>query len=114
MKTIKISEATNIQLDWLVATCANVEVEHLNDGITVCLLRKPNGKYAPSTDWSQGGPIIEREWDTLMRMLQAKNSQHGDMWTDYMLNSQSVLVVFMRCYTTSKMGDTAEVPEELT
>ena len=121
MKSIKVSEATPLQLNWLVAKCENytnsIRINRFKEWEDLGRTQLQDNEYtlwSPLTDWSQGGPIIDREWDTLMRLLQAKNSHHGDMWTEYMLNSQSVLVVFMRCLVVSKIGDTAEVPDEMT
>lgn len=51
---IKTSETTNIQLDWLVETCEGREI-NIREGY----LWIPTRSY--STDWAQGGPIIERE-----------------------------------------------------
>jgi len=42
---IKTKDAIGIQLDWLVAKCGKRSYYH----------------YTPSTNWKQGGPIIERE-----------------------------------------------------
>ena len=67
--------------------------------------------YHPSTDWSQGGPIIERE------RIELK----GDGGTDWLAshNNESVefgptpLIAAMRCLVASKLGDEIEIPEEL-
>lgn len=69
MTKIKTSELTKVTLDWAVAKCETLEVEYINDGITRCLLRVSpfTSRYSPSTDWAQGGPIIEREKISLER-----------------------------------------------
>ena len=50
MKTIKVSEATDNQLDWLVATCEGVDLEY---GLT------DDERY--STRYELGSPLLERE-----------------------------------------------------
>lgn len=83
-------------------------------------------RIAYSSDWAQGGPIIERE-----RIKVAPNlggSWHGQMrhenkhplvnkpvlagWTNK--HGPSPLIAAMRCYVASKLGDEVDIPEELT
>ena len=56
---VKVNEASGPVLDWMVAKCEEANVgEGYYTGI---VLRDGEVKYAPSTDWAQGGPVIERE-----------------------------------------------------
>ncbi len=117
---MKTSELTGAALDWAVAKCEGVEVEYLNDGITECLLQKPSGQYAPSTDWAQGGAIIEREKISLVwtpksghwTAVHTKLTTEG--WEDKKQDGETPLIAAMRCYVASKLGDEIEIPEELT
>jgi hypothetical protein len=70
--------------------------------------------FVPSTNWSQGGPIIEREKIRLNygvgeegfyceAYITAGTCQHGP----------TPLTAAMRCYVASKLGDKVDVPEEL-
>ena len=70
--------------------------------------------WGPSTDWAQGGPIIEREelcidkvarenWCACVRSV--KNSP----W----LYGPTPLIAAMRCYVTSKLGADINIPEDL-
>jgi hypothetical protein len=85
-------------------------------------------RWQPSTDWSQGGPIIEREklgvwWAT--HYVDDDGVEYGNHWycetgcTDENYDSQHIatgptpLVAAMRCYVASKLGDEVEIPEEL-
>lgn len=71
--------------------------------------------YTPSTDWSQGGPIIEREKLDVMWC--------GDRWCAYAMTPDketqlvdegpTPLIAAMRCYVASRLGDTIDIPEEL-
>ena len=119
---MKVSELTGAALDWAVALIEYPEWKEqgylevfphdlsFDDGTT----------YTPSTDWSQGGPIIERE---KIRVLpwerNAGEPMYGHwcagMWqTTLYGNGPTPLIAAMRCYCCSKLGETVEVPEELT
>jgi hypothetical protein len=69
------------------------------------------GIYSPSTDWSQGGPIIERE------RIHVQPSIGGVWQAELVFGKQSYgptpLVAAIRCYVASKLGDDVEIPEEL-
>ena len=77
MKTIKVSEATELQLDWLVAKCEGyapvftrhyVTPPHPEDPKKVCIPAQSWVQpFEPSTNWAQGGPIIEREAHNLFK-----------------------------------------------
>lgn len=64
-----------------------------------------------STDWSKGGPIIERE------RIELKDDGDTDWLASH--NNESVefghtpLIAAMRCYVASKLGDEVEIPEKL-
>jgi hypothetical protein len=70
--------------------------------------------FKPSTDWSQGGPIIEREWIDLHcvndSLWEAECPAPGGL---AMQNGPTPLTAAMRCYVASKLGDEVDVPEEL-
>lgn len=103
---IKTSELTGAALDWAVAMADDAAwavwrfVEHRADG---------NMRY--STNWSQGGPIIEREKITL--------EWTGENWCAYIRHDEeefgtTPLIAAMRCRVANKLGDEVEIPEELT
>ena len=102
MRTMKTSEATDMVLDWLVAKCEG---------------NKSIAYY--STDWSQGGPIIERErielkylgYDTppywgAVKFQPSSYSRKGTV-------GDTPLIAAMRCYVAFLLGDWVDVPEEL-
>jgi len=112
---MKTSELTGAALDWAVAKCETLEVEYINDGITRCLLRVSpfTSRYSPSTDWTQGGPIIERE---VICLLPHANggwvaTVHGVAMPHK--TGETPLIAAMRCYVASKLGDEVDIPEEL-
>jgi hypothetical protein len=81
------------------------------------------GEYVPvavpaySTDWSWGGPIIERECICIAR-LDPKTEDDTNFWVAhidgiYCRYGLSALTAAMRCYVASKLGDEIELPETL-
>ena len=112
---IKTSELTGAALDWAVGYIVGViGGNDLDVGFIL------EGGYTPSTDWAQGGPLVERErmdiecWDFHSMPWKAS------MWWDDENSSGDIqmygptpLIAAMRCYVASKLGDTIEIPEEL-
>ena len=104
MKT-KTNELTGPALDWAVAKCEGV----INGGdLDIGFVLE--GGYIPSTNWAQGGPIIEREKITTEW---TGENWMGYIWHDKEFFGPTPLVAAMRCYVASKLGDEVEVPEEL-
>lgn len=67
--------------------------------------------FNPSTNWNQGGPLIERAEITIQQ------SPERDCWMAHKNGPASEgptpLIAAMRCYVASKLGDTIDIPEEL-
>ena len=114
MTKIKTSELTKAALDWAVAKCEGMLAEPWLWGDEQEVLTR----YKFSTNWAQGGPIIEREVITLIH-------PRWDGWTahkyddriedeSYTVDGPTPLIAAMRCYVASKLGDTVEIPTELT
>lgn len=109
---MKTTELTGAALDWAVAKAMGLI--HSNRWTQLHIL-DPEG-YSPSTDWSQGGPIIERE------KIETKYIGNTFGWraflkfnTDPMLcySGLTPLIAAMRCYVASKLGEEIEIPKEL-
>lgn len=117
MKTIKVSEASDAVLDWMVAKCEGVAVRYQPGFLTyseiqVCADWDDALEYTPSTDWAQGGPIIERERiDLDAYKTDWEASMRGDAFV--VSSGPTPLIAAMRCLVASKLGDTVNVPEEL-
>ena len=123
---IKISELTGIALDWLVAECeGKVEQgvygtpELLESGLHLhycdVLLSHP---YSPSTDWAQGGALIQREGIGIRQYGDFLESRwQADKWAfkfiDPMATGPTPLIAAMRCLCSAKLGDEVEIPDEL-
>jgi hypothetical protein len=110
---MKVSELQGVPLDWAVAKCEKLVNE---DGLDVGFIR--DGVFTPSTDWAQGGPIIEREkiglhcgdgtWGVDVGIWEASHSR-----CLYIKRGPTPLIAAMRCYVASKLGAEIELPEEV-
>ena len=111
---IKTSELTGSALDWAVANIewrgSEADRRRGVEEIAYTL------HY--STNWSQGGPIIEREkidienTNWVPKVAYAKfagDEPYGSSRTE----GPTPLVAAMRCFVASKLGDEVEIPEEL-
>jgi hypothetical protein len=103
---MKTSELQGVALDWAVAKCEGHGIGVLDDPW-----------FAPSTNWAQGGPIIEREKIELAHVYSdrkffwiATRSEHGAISEE---QGPTPLVAAMRCYVASQIGDEVDVPEVL-
>lgn len=120
MKQVKVSEATNIQLDWMVSTLTNPEWDYedraYNTFDWIDTGDTNDEQYSPSTDWSQGGPIIE--WEKI-GLSQITHKGDEVLWVASAFSVKcwgygpTPLVAAMRCHVTSKLGGVVEVPERL-
>jgi hypothetical protein len=106
---IKTSDLTLLALDWAVAKCeVGEDISEIDD------------PHFYSTDWAQGGPIIEREEISISREFAASKVEWA-AWTPAPIRDDAEafgygptpLVAAMRCYVASVLGDEVEVPEGL-
>lgn len=120
MKT-KTSELTGDALDWAVAKALEMHVwptrggwftfdsdaysEYRNDYNDDKLQ-----SFRPSTNWAQGGWIIERE---RISVLTCCGEWQADIDEGVRYYGKTPLVAAMRCYVTSKLSDEVELPEGL-
>lgn len=123
---IKTSELRGIALDWAVATCDGW-IPDMEKGTLV--RRGIYGRHFVSdlpysTDWSQGGPIIEREKIDILTEKKANTDswfasvaryQDGSRLVGWRLHEYGAtpLIAAMRCYVASKLGDTVDIPDGL-
>lgn len=115
---IRTSELTGAALDWAVAKCEGCTEKRLLN-LDMWKYIRQQGVFRYSTDWSEGGPIIEREgiaidcvrcdgcidsWFAALPMI-CEEFYEGF--------GSTPLIAAMRCYVASRLGDEVEVPEEL-
>jgi hypothetical protein len=103
---MKTSELTGKALNWAVHQARFEGACH----------DEPFPSY--STDWAQGGPIIEREGIGIVQQGDAADwvaSVYNHNQDDWHLHTAgpTPLIAAMRCYVASKLGDEVEVPDEL-
>ena len=121
---IKTSELKDRALDYVVAKIeSGIEPEYFNDCIWVTtgsfFTRVRRNVFRPSTAWSQGGPLIEREriqvfphngaseWCGVIHV--PRDGYTGILTQD----GPTPLIAAMRAFVTKKFGDEVEIPEEL-
>lgn len=117
---MRTSELTGAALDWAVAKCWG-EVAIVNGTpwlVTGGLRYVQQRPFNPSTNWAQGGPIIEREKIDLKHhfVCVATIWDRDDIGQDDLMSKatgHTPLIAAMRCYVASKLGDEIEIPKEL-
>ena len=103
---IKTSELAGAALDWAVAKCEGIQDSEF--------VRTHMDAWLYSTDWSQGGPIIERE--KIGSLHEARGVWSASTkWEDpaKVFYGKTKLIAAMRCYVASKLGAEVEIPNEL-
>lgn len=128
---MKTSELTRVALDWAVCKAEGntpvINPKHfgaVSYGRFTSELGYAIKHY--STDWSQSGPIIEREaisvwWNVEDKTWNAANKHwmSVDAESDEFMNMPNAmqgstpLIAAMRCYVESKFGDEIAIPQEL-
>ena len=111
MKSIKVSELTGATLDWAVQMAEGyVQPDPIAFARNI---------FKPSTDWAQGGPIIEREGITTICWNKNPDQWHARRWLELdgpastVFKASTPLIAAMSCYVASNLGDDVEIPEEL-
>jgi hypothetical protein len=125
---MKMSELTGAALDWAVAQAQGLDYE-IVDGAVVTGAKRYEANsaneycgcefdevYSPSTDWAQGGPIIEGE--RILIQPEIGKEGCGNAWNAISMQDTedygpTPLVAAMRCYVASNLGEEVELPEEL-
>ena len=133
---IEVSESTPVQLNWMVAKATGmldagrvvVDFEYLAGQDPIRLNPLPDVYYTtgykPSTNWSQGGPIIEREGISTVRdegddyWQAVTDANSGSMFGPGLCGNNfqcgpTPLIAAMRCYVASRLGAEVEIPDEL-
>ena len=128
---VKVSEASGTVLNWMVAKAEGADFHYVDGRFCVLWTEKcdvPLSNYRPSTDWAQGGPIIEWEglgvtYDRYWGYDPDDETDNGDRWFaeyigrgDQCISSYgpTPLIAAMRCFCCIKLGEEVEVCDELT
>lgn len=136
---IKTSELIDHALDWAVATARGTKpvynwrafgVKHYGAWETDPAFGSAVMLRPYSSDWAQGGPIIDREITKLFKNVggtytaqikreipirpEDRRSSLASHYIDWCnVAGPTLLIAAMRCYVASKLGDEVEVPDEL-
>jgi len=100
---MKTSELTGAALDYAVAKCLGIVSDE-----TPRYAGNTEYSFKPSTDWAQGGPIIERE------MIDCSTYRSGwRAWSNVQTLPTSgygptLLIAAMRCYVALVLGEEVE------
>lgn len=101
MMKLKTSELNGAALDWAVAK---------STGMTMDVALTGHYTYKPSTDWTEGGPIIDREkitWDGMAARIFVPERN-----CSICVYGPTHLIAAMRCYVASQLGNEVDVPIE--
>jgi hypothetical protein len=115
---MRTNELSGAALDWAVAKCEGLLCfGYRTDGERFAI-EDSDGQiegFMPSTDWAQGGAIIESECITVEHagvwIGRCWKASDGDEQIE--IEGATPLIAAMRCYVASKLGDEVEIPEEL-
>ena len=76
-------------------------------------------RFSPSTDWSQGGPLIDKMGGFELKVWlestpETKCEAHIHSYEgNWIVFGPTPLIAAMRCLVAAKLGDTVQVPKEL-
>ena len=126
---VKTQDLISPALDWAVAKCEGhrTKLEGWPSYVTyVPAGKRSDYKYEPSTNWKQGGPIIDREGIGLLPADGHRGGQceafkyrrtHHDLCIEdgitHRMFGPTPLIASMRCYCCAKLGEFVNIPEEL-
>ena len=115
---IKTADLIGPALDWAVAVVEGLTEENAWTTVEIFKAIRAGGGYWYSTDWSKGGPLIEREWLDLTSWPNESNEDLRWECTQYdSINCHAFgptpLIAAMRCVVAATLGDEVEVPDEL-
>ena len=111
---VKTADLIGPALDWAVAKCLpNPQDVTCKNGV---VRRQPvQYVFTPSTDWSQGGPLIEREGISLNLWAEfgwRAGTRTGKAPASF-YSGPTPLIAAMRCVVAANLGDEVDVPDEL-
>lgn len=110
---VKVTELSGAALDWAVANATGdfTPNKHFDDEGNLQRWVEHYSDCRPSTDWSQGGPLIEREKIAIDFDHDVWNASKYD--TNWYISGPTPLIAAMRCYVRNKLGDEVDIPDAL-
>ena len=117
---VKTAELAGSALDWAVAQVESEKyiAKHITKtslnlaGQVVAVEHTAN--YRPSSDWAQGGPLIDKYNIWLSGPIGDRKEWSAaiDLSTDEM-HGETALIALCRCIVGARLGDVVQVPAEL-
>lgn len=128
---VKVSELKGVALDWAVATAEKepIKLDPMGfwrdapkssqcgywiwddtNGFKSARFMLIGGDYSPSTDWKQGGDIIEK---SKINLIYTDDQWEADTSADCFGFGGTALKAAMRCYVISKLGEEIDLPQKL-
>ena len=123
---VKTADLIGPALDWAVAVVEGLTEENAWTTVEIFKAIRAGGGYWYSTNWAQGGPIIEREgveinvrnwsaspgcrlpgkyeWSARLCFVRQTECKHF---------GPTPLIAAMRCVVASRLGYEVDVPDEL-
>lgn len=107
---MKVEELVGAKLDYWVAKAEGLQIELGQDGKFHGYIFRPDEDgnddwyiYSPSTDWSQGGPIIEAA-DISIDTIQAGKDRKAASISGKFYVGPTCLIAAMRAFVASRFG----------
>ncbi|EIU4992730.1 phage protein NinX family protein [Pseudomonas aeruginosa] len=127
---VKTFELEGQALDWAVGCIEDEQIERKQIGWLLMNLKVwvplPDTPYfdivthwSPSTDWSQGGPLIQ-QYGCDLNCLAPANAWEANCWDSavpqpdlHICEGETPLIAVCRAIVRAKLGDTVKIPAEL-
>lgn len=117
MIEVKTADLEGVALDWAVAKACDADIYRrtggmISDGEFVLMIGDHSGGWSPSTNWSQGGPLIAAH---RVSVIYSDEFCNPCAWTDSTApwHGETPLIAACRAVVASKLGDSVSVPEVL-
>lgn len=101
--------------DWVLDNDGALKKFRFDESYSRAGAWRPEQYWAPSVEWDQGGPFIEKYGFCLLSFglgdsAWSANASHGRT-AAIRIYGPTPLVAAMRCYVASKLGDEVDIPE---
>lgn len=114
---VKTRELIGPALDWAVAKCEESRGLKLFVHPDFPYVGYEMGRWCPTTDWGQGGPIIDDKEITIDyrdNETEARRWKPGEGdFVESRAGKKQGLLAAMRCYVASELGEEVEIPNDL-
>jgi hypothetical protein len=116
---VTVNALEGVALDWTVAKACGIEIYRhtggmISEGEVVLMLADHSAVFAPSANWSHGGPLMEKHklctgWMGDEPIAFTRNHKYSDG----VEVAPTVLIAACRAIVASVLGPVVSVPKEL-